>query len=150
MSNAYTSAGTRIFISEDLPLELGIDDFESLPYQEIGAVSDIAEFGRSTEVLSYYEMGSDEPVKVKGNKSFNGMSLTMAATRENQLLLAAFGSDNSYSFRIEVPEPDAYYFTAKVVEYNVNIGGADQIVSSTATLAITSDIIVDEDFFAFN
>lgn len=150
-SNAYTSAGTQIAITEDAPLSLSIDDFDTLFYTEIGEVTDIAEFGKTIDILSYYPMRGSDPVKVKGNNSFNGMSLTMAALRKNagqSILFEALQSGNSYSFQITVPEPDVYYFTAYVVEYNVNIGGPDQIVSSTATLALTSDIIVDTDVIA--
>jgi len=150
-SNAYTSAGTKIFLSERLPSDLSIDEFDILPYTEVGEVSDISEFGKAQDVLSYYKVGSDDPVKIKGNRSFNGFTLTMAAYRENEgqaLLYEALQSKNSYSFQITVPEPDVYYFTAYVVEYNVNIGGPDQIVSSTMSLALTSDLIVDTDVLA--
>jgi hypothetical protein len=149
-SNAYTSAGTEIYISSEVPDSISGPDFRFLDYKRIGEVTDISEFGKSSDVLSYYKVGSDDPVKVKGNNSFGGFTMTMANLPQDTGqadIIAALQSKQNYSFRLFVPEPDTYYFTALVVDYKVNIGGPDQITSASVTFSITSEVIVDEDYF---
>jgi hypothetical protein len=149
-SNAYTSAGTEIYISSEVPDTVTEPDFRFLDYKHIGEVTDISEFGKSADVLSYYTVGSDAPEKVKGNSSFGGFTITMANLPHDNgqaEIIAALQSKNKHSFRIFVPEPDTYYFTALVVDYKVNIGGPDQITSASVTLSITSEVIVDDDYF---
>jgi len=150
MSNAYTSAGTEIYISSEVPDTITGPDFRFLDYKRVGEVTDVSEFGKSTEVLTYHAVGSDAPVRVKGKESFDGFTMQMANVRSDQgqaELIAALQSKQNYSFRLLVPEPDTYYFTALVVDYKVNIGSADQINSVAVTFAVTSELIVDEDYF---
>ena len=147
-SKAYTSAGTTISVSESLPETPIIDEFDILIFTDVGEVSDIGDFGATSEVLSHYELGSNEPKKVLGNTTFGGLTLRMAVVRSNDgqnILQQARRNRDRLSFQITVPEPDVYYFTGYVTDYQVSIGGPDQIVSASLSITLDSEFVVDED-----
>lgn len=149
-SNAYTSAGTEIYISSEVPDTISGPDFRFLDYKEIGEVTDISEFGKQVDTLSYREMRSDRTIKVKGNYDLPNMNITVARipTNEGQSeLVSALQNKQNYSFRLFVPEPDTYYFTGQILNYTTQVGGPNQIVSAVVTVAMTSDIVLDEDYF---
>lgn len=151
-SNAYTSAGTLLSASQDLPTTATLDEFDILQYSAIGDLSDIGEFRESKQVLTYYEVGNSKPKKKIGNSSFDNISLRMANLRDDEgqsILHTAFNNGQEVSIKIDVKEPHTYYFTGLVTSYSVSIGGADQIVSAEATIELTSDVIVDQDIIDF-
>jgi len=147
-SKAYTSAGSTLSVSTDVPEEATLDNFDLLLYTKIGDVSDIGDFGEEKEILSYYEMRSNRQKKSVGKTSFGNMTFTMANIRDDNgqtVLQDIFRNGTEASFEVSVREPHFYYFTGIVTNYSVNIGGPDQIVSASITLELTSDVIVDED-----
>lgn len=149
-SKAYTSAGTQLFISEQLPADTTISDFDLVSFTEVGEVSDIAEFGSSAEVLTYYALGSNVPEKSLGNLSVGNLTLTMAAVRDDtgQAIIQQARRDRQRcSFQIITSDPDVYYFTGLISDYSVSIGGPDQIVSASVTIALDSEFVVDSDIF---
>jgi len=151
-SNAYTSAGTEIAVSQSLPDNISLDEFDILQYTTIGDLSDIGEFTETKEILTYYDVRSNNPKKKVGNSSFGNISLTMANIRDDEgqsIIQNAFSNSTEVSIRIDVREPHSYYFTGIISGYSVNIGGSDQIVSASVTIELTSDVIVDEDIIDF-
>jgi len=152
-SKAYTSAGTEIYISSEVPGTISGADFRVLDYTTIGEVTDISEFTESVDTLSYYELRNSRPEKIKGNRDSGSMQVSFARSTKDTGqtdIVTALQSPNNFSFRLFVYDPDVpdtYYFTAKVTDLSVAIGGADQIVQGTATLQITSEVMLDEDYF---
>mgnify|MGYP000317630175 FL=1 len=147
-SKAYTSAGTILSVSSNLPDILSVDGFDIIVFDDIGEVSDIGDFGTSSDVLTYYEVGSSEPKKILGNKSFGSLTIRMAAIRSDTgqaIIQQARKDQTELSFKVTVPEPDIYYFTGLVTDYQVSVGGPDQIVSASITVSLSSEFIVEED-----
>lgn len=148
MSNVYTSAGTELSISTDTPASQTLGDFDLVPFTRVGEVTDIGDFGASAEVLSYYAVGSNLPKKSLGNQSVGGLTLTMAAVRTDDgqsIIQQARRNRTRCSFKIGTPDPDEYFFTGFVTDYSVSIGGPDQIVSASVSIALDSEFLVDAD-----
>ena len=147
-SNAYTSAGTTVSVSDSVPESPILDEFDILVFTDVGEVTEIGDFGARSEILTHYEVGSNDPKKSLGNKNFGSLTLRMAVVRSNQgqsILQQARRNGSKLSFKITVPEPDIYYFTGHVTDYQVSIGGPDQIVSATITIELDSEFVVEED-----
>ena len=143
-SKAMTSAGTTIGISAALPATYDQATFAALTYTEIGEVSDLGEFGREYNVVKFNPLKDRRTVKRKG--SFDDgtvqVQLAKAATDAGQILLkSAVNSDASHSVKIVLQDGTTFYFTAQVSSSTVNVGGVDQITSSTFKLEIDNDII---------
>ena len=143
-SKAMTSAGTTIEISAALPATYTQAAFTALAYTEIGEVSDLGEFGREYNVVKFNPLKDRRTVKRKG--SFDDgtvqVQLAKAATDAGQILLkSAVNSDASHSVKIVLQDGTTFYFTAQVSSSTVNVGGVDQITSSTFKLEIDNDII---------
>lgn len=147
-SKAYTSAGTQLLVSDQLPATTTIGDFDLIAFTEVGEVSDIGEFGSSVDVLSYYPVGSNEPEKLLGNLSVGSFTLNVAAVRDDTgqaIIQQARRDRQKCSFQIITPDPDIYFFTGFISSYSVSIGGPDQIVSASVTIELDSEFVVDAD-----
>lgn len=145
-SNAFTSAGTTIKISSALPNAYTLQGFSTLQFVEIAEVTDLGEFGREFTLVTHNPLASRRTVKRKG--SFNDGAVTMQLARTpsdpgQDDLLDARDSDDSFAFMVELQDGTRFYFTAQVMSYTINVGSADQIVTSTVTLEIDNDILED-------
>ena len=144
-SNAFTSAGTKISIAPlpagtyNLTLFTGITS----AWDEIGEVTDLGEFGREFALVTHNPLATRRTVKRKG--SFNDGAVTMQMARTpaddgQDALLDALDDDDSFAFRVELQDGSVLYFSAQVMSYTTNVGGADQIVTASVSLEIDNDI----------
>ena len=143
-SAAFTSAGTKISLSDEEPATYDPTGFESLTFTEIGEVSDLGEFGREYSEVTFNPLGDRRTVKRKG--SYNDGNITMSVARVpsdsgQTLLQTALDSDDSYHFDVELQDGTHLYFAAQVMSYTTNVGGVDQITSASVTIGITNDIV---------
>ena len=149
MSNAYTSAGTKIYIGDALPGTYDKSGFEAVEWTEIGEVTDLGEFGKEYSIVNHNPLGSRQTIKRKGSFDNGSISLSLAkdATDAGQTaLLAALDSDDSYAFKIELADADVthLYTSAQVSSFTYNVGGTDTITGSTVALQIDNDILEEE------
>lgn len=143
-SLAFTSAGTTLSISAAAPATYNAAGFAALTWTEIGEVSDLGEFGRTYNLVTFNTLGNRRTVKRKGSYNDGTIAAQMARTPSDAgqtILTAAVDSDASYSVKIVLQDGTIFYTTAQVMSYTTNIGSVDQITSATVNLEIDNDIV---------
>ena len=143
-SKAFTSAGTKLFISASAPATYNKPGFEALTFTEIGEVSEMGEFGRQYNLVTFNTLGDRRTVKRKGSYNDGTIACQMARVPDDAgqtILTTAVNSDNSYSIKIKLQDGTVFYTSAQVMSYTTNIGNVDQITSATVNLEIDNDIL---------
>jgi len=145
-SGAFTSAGTTIGITSTAPGTYDDNSTDGLPtltYTEIGEVSDLGEFGREYNEVTFNPLGDRRTVKRKGSYNDGSVSMTVARVPGDAgqtILQTALDDDASYFFDVELQDGTHLYFAAQVMSYTTNVGSVDQITTASVTLGITNDI----------
>lgn len=143
-SLAFTSAGTTLSISAAAPGTYNAVGFAALTWTEIGEVSDLGEFGRTYNLVTFNTLGNRRTVKRKGSFNDGTIAAQMARTPSDAgqaILTTAVDSDASYSIKIVLQDGTIFYTTAQVMSYTTNVGSVDQITSATVNLEIDNDIV---------
>ena len=143
-SLAFTSAGTTLSISAAAPATYNAVGFAALTWTEIGEVSDLGEFGRQYNLVTFNTLGNRRTVKRKGSYNDGAIAAQMdrAPSDAGQTILtAAVDSDASYSIKVVLQDGTIFYTTAQVMSYTTNVGNVDQITSATVNLEIDNDIV---------
>jgi len=143
-SLAFTSAGTTLHISAAAPATYTEAGFAALTFTEIGEISDLGEFGRQYNLVTFNALGNRRTVKRKGSYNDGTIAAQMArvpADAGQTILTAAVNSDASYSLKITLQDGTIFYTTAQIMSYTTNVGNVDQITAATVNLEIDNDII---------
>lgn len=143
-SLAFTSAGTTLSICASAPATYNAVGFAALTWTEIGEVSDLGEFGRQYNLVTFNTLGNRRTVKRKGSYNDGTIAAQMARAPSDAgqtILTAAVDSDASYSLKIVLQDGTIFYTTAQVMSYTTNVGNVDQITSATVNLEIDNDIV---------
>ena len=143
-SKAFTSAGTKLLISASAPATYNETGFAALTWTEIGEVSEMGEFGRQYNLVTFNTLGDRRTVKRKGSYNDGTIACQMARVPDDvgqTILTSAVNSDASQSIKIVLQDGTVFYTTAQVMSYTTNIGNVDQITSATVNLEIDNDII---------
>lgn len=143
-SKAFTSAGTKLFISASVAATYNSTGFAALTWTEIGEVSEMGEFGRQYNLVTFNTLGDRRTVKRKGSYNDGTIACQMARVPDDAgqtILTTAVNDDASYSIKIVLQDGTVFYTTAQIMSYTTNIGNVDQITSATVNLEIDNDII---------
>ena len=143
-SKAFTSAGTKLFISSAAPASYNQTGFTALTWTEVGEISDMGEFGRQYNLVTFNSLGDRRTVKRKGSYNDGTIACQMARVPSNAgqaILTDAVDSDDSYSFKIVLQDGTVFYTTAQVMSYTTNVGSVDTITGATVNIEIDNDII---------
>lgn len=145
-SKAFTSAGTKLHMSASLPTTYDVAGFAALTWTEIGEVSDLGEFGRQYNLVTFNPLGDRRTVKRKGAYNDGTIAAQMARVPTDAgqtMLVGAVNSDASKAIRITLQDGTIFYTTVQVMSYTTNVGSVDQITSATVNMEIDNDIIED-------
>lgn len=143
-SQAFTSAGTTLSISAAAPATYDSTGFGALTWTEIGEVSDMGEFGRQYNLVTFNTLGDRRTVKRKGSYNDGTIACQMARVPTDAgqaVLVTAVDSDSSHSIKVVLQDGTIFYTTAQIMSYTTNVGNVDQITSATVNLEIDNDII---------
>ena len=143
-SKAFTSAGTKLFISASAPATYNATGFAALTWTEVGEVSEMGEFGRQYNLVTFNTLGDRRTVKRKGSYNDGTIACQMARVPSDAgqtILTTAVNSDNSYSVKIRLQDGTIFYTSAQVMSYTTNVGNVDQITAATVNLEIDNDIL---------
>lgn len=145
-SNVFTSADSHLYISQTEPscTMYQASSFTTMTWYEVADITDLGEFGKEYEVISYNPLDKRGTIKRKGSYNNGSIDLELGKASSDagqQKLDTALDDDDNYSFKIVLQEGTTFFFTAKVTKKTTSIGSANNIVSSNVTLEIVGDII---------
>jgi len=145
-SKAFTSAGTKLYMSATLPATYDITGYAALSWTEIGEISDLGEFGRQYNLVNFNPLGDRRTVKRKGSYNDGTIAAQMARVPTDAgqaMLVTALGLDVSRAIKIVLQDGTIFYTTVQVMSYTTNVGSVDQITAATVNMEIDTDIIED-------
>lgn len=144
---AQTSTGVLFAVVAASPATLDAAGFGALTYENVGEVTDIAEIGSDTAVVTHMPLSTGVVEKFKGFINYGSSSVSFAkdAADAGQAVLQS-GADGAnknlqHSVRITLQDGTFLYFTAKIFSFKITPGSADSIVGSTSSVEIESLIV---------
>lgn len=148
-----TSANCKFYIGTTSPAT-DLASFKGDTYKEVGSIEDLGEFGDQFNQVTFTSLGDGRVRKLKGTKDAGDMTLVVAfdGDDEGQAALLAAAEDTTsvgYNCKVELNDmgttnPTTFYFRAQVMGARVAIGGADNVIRRNVTIAIDSDVIMEE------
>lgn len=152
MAEVVTASGAKIYIGPavtDATDTTG--EFAALtPYVEIGLVETLGEFGDEANIVTFTALGDGRVRKTKGARDAGTMALTVAhqPTDAGQAALeAAEATNNKYAFKVVYPDrpnpsgtDSIDYFRALVASKRKNVGGNDNVIRRTYSIALDSPV----------
>lgn len=146
--SAVTAAKSIVSIG---PINAVADDqtaYEALTYVELGEAVNAGEFGDAYNEVAYTNLADGRVKKHKGSADAGSFEVSLARDMEDagqQDLHDALGSYLDHAFKVElndgVTTPTTFYFRGKVMRATTDIGEADSMVMSNATISINSAIV---------
>ena len=141
---AFTSAGSKIYISAGVPATIDAAGFGALTYTQIGDVSDLGAIGPAYANVEHIPVDTGTKNKFKtildnGSMALKGARVTTDAGQS--LLITAASSYAAYSFKIVLQNGAIIYAQALVDSYKTNIGTAGVITTFDSNLLITGTIV---------
>lgn len=127
-------------------------EFQAETYTSIANISDVGEAGSQAEIIVGKFVDKKFSRKIKGTRDNGDMALIVARDSSDpgyQALVAAEQTDDLYNFKVELsdkpsvgasPKNSVFYFSALVASAKHGLGEADNLVSTTFTLAIDGPI----------
>lgn len=153
-SGAFTSAGTKLYISASQPATEDQAGYEALSWTQVKDVTDLGEYGVSYEEITHKPLDSRETVKLKGGRDSGNLSVQMAKWSKDGvkdpgqvILFAALASDDDYSFKVEYNDNpggasnSVDYFQGKVMSAPKGVGATGSTTNQNPTISISGGII---------
>jgi hypothetical protein len=144
VSQAFTSAGTTLYVSASLPATNDAAGFTALAWTKVGEVVDLGSYGKKYNLVSHNPIDDRKTVKRKGSYNNGTLSVKMARVPANAgqaIILTGLASDAGISCRVTLQNGTINYFQAEVMSYTTEIGSVDTITSATVDLEVTEDIV---------
>ncbi len=144
---AQTSTGVQFAIVAGSPATIDGAGFSALTFVDVGEVTDIAEFGADTSVVTHQPLATGIVEKFKGFTNYGSSSVSFAkdSADAGQIVLesGAIGANKNsqHSVRVTLQDGTFLYFTCKVFSFKMATGSADSIVGSTSSIEIESVIV---------
>lgn len=139
-----SSAGSTLALTASLPASENQAGYEALTYTNVGEITDLGEFGKEYNLISFTALGNRRVRKLKGSYNNGALQLQLArdtADAGQTSLRTALGSDNSYSFRVTLQNGTDLYFQGKVMSYRTVVGSVDSVTGATTAIEIDTDIV---------
>ena len=147
-----TTAKTKVSIGTTAAFATAVA-YAGDTWTPIANISDVGEAGSEAEVVIGKFVDQDYVRKLKGSRDNGTMELTVARDASDEgyaALVAAEATSFSYNMKVELndkpatgasPKNSIFYFNAIVASKKNSFGDADNIVSTTFSLAISGAII---------
>lgn len=144
-----SSAGARLFIGPTTPA-FSLPAYEALDFTEIGSVESLGDFGDTSALVAFTGLADLLTRKFKGARDAGEMPVMCGADPLDPGQLAAFAAQVSklaYAFKVEAADAatdgdtnSTFYFHALVMSDPLNIGGVNDVMKRSFSLAIDSRV----------
>lgn len=142
-----TSTGIKFSVAAELPSTFDEAGYSAVTWTEVGAVTDIPEYGPSIAVVESMPLATGTVEKYQGfiNYGSTSIGLEYDVSDAGQTILsdaivpgAAFVP---HSFKVEYNDSSVEYFHGGVFSYTRTPGSANSMVGSTAQIEINSAVL---------
>ena len=136
-----TSAGTLLHIAIAKPTTFDATGYAALTWVPVGEIVDPGEFGRKYALIKHNPVATRGTQKFKGSFDEGVMNLKMALDPSDAgqiVMIAAAVADQSYSFKVTLPNGQKYYSQAMVMDFVVGGLTVDSVTSAAASLELTT------------
>lgn len=143
-TQAFTSAGSKIYISAGVPATIDAAGFGALSFTQIGDVTDLGAVGPKVANVTHVPVAESVTYKFKtivdnGSMALKGARVTTDAGQT--LLIAAVASYAAYSFKVVLQNNAIIYFQGLADSYNTTIGTAGVITSFDTNVLVSGNIV---------
>lgn len=145
MSDVETSAGATISIGSGTPATFNKVGYDALTFTEIGEVSNISgDLGKVFSLATFQLLKERGLVKRKGGYNNGAVTVEYGYHRSDTgqaALVTAANADATYAFKIILEDADTteIFFMAMAMGAPINIGGADDFLTSAVVLEVDSE-----------
>lgn len=137
-----SSAGTTFSISATTPATFDGAGYAAINnFVVVGEITNFGEFGRAYQLIKSNPVASRGTRKKKGSYDEGNMSLQLDLDNDDTgqvQMKAARDSDADYSFCVELQDGSKYFFQALVMDFKTGVNGADNMVTASANVEITT------------
>ena len=141
---AFTSAGSKIYISAGTPATIDAAGFGALSYTQIGDITDLGALGPKIGNVTHVPVAESITYKFKTIVDNGAMALKGARVTSDPgqvLLIAAVASYAAYAFKVVLQNGAIMYFQGLADSYNTTIGTAGAITSFDSNILISGNIV---------
>ena len=138
-----TTAGTKLFLSAELPEVLGVYHFLDLDFTQLGTITNMGTIGTEYSLATYIPIKSRQVVKRKSSYSNNAFEIEMSTnidTATRALISQILNMFKESSFKVEFLDGDVLFFTGRIFSKKIVLNDLNQIVSYTVNIEIGSFI----------
>jgi len=140
-----TTAGSKLFISADLPDALDDEGFEGVSgWEKIARITDLGSLEQAFTPVEFNDVEMRDTYTLKGTRTPVELTIEIGRVADDagqNLVLTALESDNDYSFKIEIQDGTTFGFVGKVLSANLNLGDANAITGRSVTIRLNSRLI---------
>ncbi len=141
---AFSSAGSKVYLSAGVPATVDGTGFGALTYTEIKEVTDIGMIGPESGVILHNPVAENTTYKLKNTRNNGSVDLKAARAPSDPgqtLLIAAEASYDPYAMKIELQDGTLLYCQVLVMSYKTSIGGPGQITGIEAKCEVSGDVV---------
>lgn len=155
MASLFTGVGTLVGMTATTtpPTTFDAAGYAALTYVDVGCIESLGAFGGTANITEFTCLSDGIVQKLKGSRNNGDLEITLALDDSGPAwdnLKAAYEdiSSGNYYFRVTYGnKPNASgtgairYFGGKVSSITENVTGADDVVTVTLTVAISTPIV---------
>ncbi len=143
-TQAFSSAGSKIYISAGVPATYDGTGFGTLTYTEIKEVTEIGALGPTQQVVNHVPVSDPFTYKIKTITDSGALSMKGARVTSDPgqtILIAAQASFNPYAIKIVLQNSTILYVQALVTSYVTTVGSAGVITSFDSSVQLSGAIV---------
>ncbi len=144
----HSSAGTTFSIASGDPATWDDAGFEAQTYHLIGKIKNGGEFGKKFQLITNQYLSQRGEEKRKGTFNAGSISLQvdiLKGSAGQDMCATALDVDADYSFRVVLQNGRTFYLRGLVTGFPVNVGGANDMTSSTITIELNPIFLASGD-----
>lgn len=143
-SLAFSSAGSKVYLSAGVPATIDAAGFGALTYTEVRELTDIGMIGPESAVILHNPVATNTTYKYKGTRNSGVVSLKGARAPSDPgqtLVIAGEASNLPYSMKIVLQDLTELYAQVLVMSYKTSVGSVSQITSFESNLEVSGDVV---------
>ncbi|MFI8616485.1 hypothetical protein ACIGHN_13370 [Acidovorax sp. NPDC077693] len=144
----HSSAGTTIGIASGVPATWDQAGFTAQAPDKIGKIKNGGEFGKKFQLITSQYLSQRGEEKRKGTFNAGTLSLQvdlLKGSAGQDRCEEALDSDDDYTFEIVLQNGRTFWVRGQVTSFPINLGGANDMTSSTITVELNPIFLANGD-----